>query len=243
MRIWDIRKSLPASQGIWPGMGGSLGRGAQRPWCGCITERVPQRPAGPAANKRALHSLHQHRVWGAHVYQLHTNSSRRVFCGSFRCLIDINVVPFFPAALARADQEHALQLLIFLLPPCNSDTLQRLLRMLSTVAEHADDSIDCEGQKVTEECSVTQLVSEYAFIILLCSIYLIFINVIYLYNCWQSLDSCLYIKEQWKKEALIKKILNKRLSHFYNVLNPGNHQRAVLLILYLHLKWRLAKMQ
>ncbi|CAG05902.1 unnamed protein product, partial [Tetraodon nigroviridis] len=50
-------------------------------------------------------------------------------------------------SLTRADQQRALQLLIFLLPPCNSDTLQRLLRMLSTVAEHADDS-DCEGQKV-----------------------------------------------------------------------------------------------
>ncbi|TNN04254.1 hypothetical protein fugu_001283 [Takifugu bimaculatus] len=52
-------------------------------------------------------------------------------------------------SLARADQEHALQLLIFLLPPCNSDTLQRLLHMLSTVAAHADDSVNCKGQKVS----------------------------------------------------------------------------------------------
>lgn len=174
MRISDIRKSLPASQGIWPGMGGSFGWGAQRPWCGCITERVPQRHAWPAANKRAVHSLHQHRVWGAHVYQLHTYSNRHIFCGGFRCVTDINVVPFFPAALAHADQEHALQLLIFLLPPCNSDTLQRLLRMLSTVAEQADDRINCEGQKVKKESSVPQLVSKLAFIILLCSIWFLY---------------------------------------------------------------------
>lgn len=114
------------------------------------------------------------------MYQLHTNSIGRVFGGSFRCVIDINVVPppLPPIALARADQEHALQLLIFLLPPCNGDTLQRLLHMLSRVAEHADDAIDCEGQKVTGECSVTHLVSKLAFIILLCSMYLSFVHVV-----------------------------------------------------------------
>nr|XP_020452211.1 rho GTPase-activating protein 6-like isoform X2 [Monopterus albus] len=47
------------------------------------------------------------------------------------------------------DQESAIQLLIFLLPPCNSDTLQRLLCLLSTVAAHAEDSLDNEGQKIT----------------------------------------------------------------------------------------------
>lgn len=127
---------------------------------------------------RELYTAFINTVCEEHVYQQHTDSKCCVFCGSFRCVIDINVVPFFPAALAGADQEHALQLLIFQLPPCNSDTLQRLLCMLSTVAEHADDSIDCEGQKVTKECLVMQLVSKYAFIILLCSIYLIFIHFI-----------------------------------------------------------------
>lgn len=71
-------------------------------------------------------------------------------------MIDIQCGGFFPAALARADQERALQLLIFLLPPCNSDTLQRLLRMLSTVAAHADGSVDCDGQKVGNEGPVAQ---------------------------------------------------------------------------------------
>lgn len=83
-----------------------------------------------------------------------------------------NVVAFFPAALARADQEHALQLLIFLLPPCNSDTLQRLLHMLSMVAAHADDSVNCEGQKVTEECCDTNLHS------VVCCLFETFIRVL-----------------------------------------------------------------
>lgn len=60
-----------------------------------------------------------------------------------------------PAALDHSDQERALQLLIFLLPPCNSDTLQRLLRMLSTVTAHAEDSQDREGQEVMEMWRVT----------------------------------------------------------------------------------------
>ncbi|XP_029980019.1 rho GTPase-activating protein 6 isoform X2 [Sphaeramia orbicularis] len=51
--------------------------------------------------------------------------------------------------LDYSDQESAIQLLMFLLPPCNSDTLQRLLCLLSTVAMHADDSIDKEGHEIT----------------------------------------------------------------------------------------------
>lgn len=41
-----------------------------------------------------------------------------------------------------------MQLLLYLLPPCNSDTLHRLLHFLSTVAAHAEDSHDREGQEV-----------------------------------------------------------------------------------------------
>ncbi|XP_056145802.1 rho GTPase-activating protein 6 [Lampris incognitus] len=48
-----------------------------------------------------------------------------------------------------SDQDSATQLLIYLLPPCNSDTLQRLLHFLSTVAAHAEDSVDREGQEIT----------------------------------------------------------------------------------------------
>nr|XP_046261104.1 rho GTPase-activating protein 6-like isoform X2 [Scatophagus argus] len=51
--------------------------------------------------------------------------------------------------LDSSDQESALQLLIFLLPPCNSDTLQRLLSLLSTVAAHAEDIVDNAGQEIT----------------------------------------------------------------------------------------------
>ncbi|XP_042350564.1 rho GTPase-activating protein 6-like isoform X2 [Plectropomus leopardus] len=51
--------------------------------------------------------------------------------------------------LDYSDQERAIQLLIFLLPPCNSDTLQRLLCLLSTVSAHAEDSLDNDGQEIT----------------------------------------------------------------------------------------------
>ncbi|TDH06827.1 hypothetical protein EPR50_G00117550 [Perca flavescens] len=51
--------------------------------------------------------------------------------------------------LDYSDQESAIQLLIFLLPPCNSDTLQRLLCLLSTVAAHAKDGLDNDGQAIT----------------------------------------------------------------------------------------------
>ncbi|MGH0166867.1 UNVERIFIED_CONTAM: hypothetical protein FKN15_051863, partial [Acipenser sinensis] len=47
------------------------------------------------------------------------------------------------------EQQNALQLLIYLLPPCNCDTLHRLLNFLSTVASHAEDSYDKDGQEIT----------------------------------------------------------------------------------------------
>ncbi|KAM9343032.1 rho GTPase-activating protein 6 isoform 2-T2 [Pholidichthys leucotaenia] len=50
--------------------------------------------------------------------------------------------------LDDSDQESAIQLLIFMLPPCNSDTLQRLLGLLSTVSTHAEDRLDAEGQEI-----------------------------------------------------------------------------------------------
>ncbi|XP_068124447.1 rho GTPase-activating protein 6 isoform X3 [Hyperolius riggenbachi] len=47
------------------------------------------------------------------------------------------------------DQLTTLQLLIYLLPPCNCDTLHRLLQFLSTVASHAEDTADKDGQEIT----------------------------------------------------------------------------------------------
>ncbi|XP_042152915.1 rho GTPase-activating protein 6 isoform X2 [Oncorhynchus tshawytscha] len=47
------------------------------------------------------------------------------------------------------EQWSATQLLVYLLPACNSDTLHRLLQFLSTVANHAHDSQDKDGQEVT----------------------------------------------------------------------------------------------
>ncbi|XP_019380287.1 PREDICTED: rho GTPase-activating protein 6 isoform X1 [Gavialis gangeticus] len=58
--------------------------------------------------------------------------------------------PFINTLLLEPDEQlSTLQLLIYLLPPCNCDTLHRLLQFLSTVASHADDSTDKDGQEVT----------------------------------------------------------------------------------------------
>ncbi|KAM9181205.1 rho GTPase-activating protein 6 isoform 2-T2 [Dugong dugon] len=51
--------------------------------------------------------------------------------------------------LEPEEQLGTLQLLIYLLPPCNCDTLHRLLQFLSIVARHADDNISKDGQEVT----------------------------------------------------------------------------------------------
>ncbi|KAM6151450.1 rho GTPase-activating protein 6 [Rhynchocyon petersi] len=51
--------------------------------------------------------------------------------------------------LEPEEQLGTLQLLIYLLPPCNCDTLHRLLQFLSIVASHADDSVNKDGQEVT----------------------------------------------------------------------------------------------
>lgn len=57
----------------------------------------------------------------------------------------------FPLPLTVLDadeQQHVTQLLIYLLPACNSDTLHRLLEFLSTVTDHAHDKLDKDGQEV-----------------------------------------------------------------------------------------------
>ncbi|KAG9270989.1 rho GTPase-activating protein 6-like isoform X1 [Astyanax mexicanus] len=52
------------------------------------------------------------------------------------------------ASLDTTEQITVLQLLICLLPACNSDTLQRLLHFLSTVANHAEDTCNNQREKV-----------------------------------------------------------------------------------------------
>ncbi|XP_036161198.1 rho GTPase-activating protein 6 isoform X2 [Myotis myotis] len=51
--------------------------------------------------------------------------------------------------LEPEEQLGTLQLLIYLLPPCNCDTLHRLLQFLSIVARHANDNVSKDGQEVT----------------------------------------------------------------------------------------------
>ncbi|NXG16155.1 RHG06 protein, partial [Grallaria varia] len=52
------------------------------------------------------------------------------------------------ATMEGRAQLDALQLLLFLLPPCHSDTLQRLLRFLGEVARHAEHSWDPHGREI-----------------------------------------------------------------------------------------------
>ncbi|XP_069469217.1 rho GTPase-activating protein 6-like isoform X2 [Ambystoma mexicanum] len=52
------------------------------------------------------------------------------------------------AALCPEDQLAVLQLLIYLLPPCNGDTLLRILEFLDKVAQHAQDSCGHDGEEV-----------------------------------------------------------------------------------------------
>ncbi|MEQ2200379.1 hypothetical protein XENOCAPTIV_028392, partial [Xenoophorus captivus] len=52
------------------------------------------------------------------------------------------------AVLELDEQQSVTQLLIYLLPVCNSDTLHRLLEFLSTVADHANDQHNKDGQEI-----------------------------------------------------------------------------------------------
>ncbi|XP_004860125.1 rho GTPase-activating protein 36 isoform X3 [Heterocephalus glaber] len=52
------------------------------------------------------------------------------------------------ATLKPQDQLAALQLLVYLLPPCHSDSLERLLKVLHKITEYSEDSIDLDGQVV-----------------------------------------------------------------------------------------------
>ncbi|KAM4537710.1 rho GTPase-activating protein 6-like isoform 1-T1 [Fundulus diaphanus] len=56
---------------------------------------------------------------------------------------------FINTTLLELDEQQSVtQLLIHLLPACNSDTLHRLLEFLSTVADHANDQHAKDGQEI-----------------------------------------------------------------------------------------------
>ncbi|XP_062906001.1 rho GTPase-activating protein 6-like isoform X1 [Mobula hypostoma] len=58
--------------------------------------------------------------------------------------------PFISALLLDHDEQlSVLQLLIYLLPPCNCDTLHRLVEFLAMVANHAEDTLDKDGHEIT----------------------------------------------------------------------------------------------
>lgn len=57
---------------------------------------------------------------------------------------------FINTTLMDSDEQQSVtQLLVYLLPACNSDTLHRLLEFLSTVTDHAHDQQDKDGQEIT----------------------------------------------------------------------------------------------
>lgn len=58
------------------------------------------------------------------------------------------ILVFLPLALKPQDQLSALQLLVYLMPPCHSDTLERLLKALHKITENCEDSIGIDGQLV-----------------------------------------------------------------------------------------------
>uniref|UniRef100_A0A3B3ZGF0 Rho-GAP domain-containing protein n=1 Tax=Periophthalmus magnuspinnatus TaxID=409849 RepID=A0A3B3ZGF0_9GOBI len=69
---------------------------------------------------------------------------------------------FISTTLLEPDeQQNVTQLLIYLLPACNSDTLHRLLEFLFTVADHAHDQQGKDGQEV--RASEADAVESYGF--------------------------------------------------------------------------------
>lgn len=67
---------------------------------------------------------------------------------SEQCLASLERL-FLPCLVLEPEEQlGTLQLLIYLLPPCNCDTLHRLLQFLSIVARHADDNVSKDGQEV-----------------------------------------------------------------------------------------------
>ncbi|XP_037677687.1 rho GTPase-activating protein 36 isoform X1 [Choloepus didactylus] len=56
------------------------------------------------------------------------------------------------ATLKPQDQLSALQLLVYLMPPCHSDTLERLLKALHKITENCEDSIGIDGQLIPGNC-------------------------------------------------------------------------------------------
>ncbi|XP_016053505.1 PREDICTED: rho GTPase-activating protein 36 isoform X1 [Miniopterus natalensis] len=61
---------------------------------------------------------------------------------------DLYISFLLTATLKPQDQLSALQLLVYLMPPCHSDTLERLLTALHKITENCQDSIGIDGQLV-----------------------------------------------------------------------------------------------
>eukprot|EP00061_Rhincodon_typus_P017500 g46212.t1 len=81
---------------------------------------------------------------------LETSKTKLFFCCCGYFLLNATYfwsLPSLSGAMKQKDQLSILQLLIYLLPPCNCDTLLRLLELLSKVASHAHDTLGEDGQE------------------------------------------------------------------------------------------------
>ncbi|KAK2083845.1 Rho GTPase-activating protein 36 [Saguinus oedipus] len=75
---------------------------------------------------------------------------KEFFCDMKDSLLpdDLYLSFLLTATLKPQDQLSALQLLVYLMPPCHSDTLERLLKALHKITENCEDSIGIDGQLV-----------------------------------------------------------------------------------------------
>lgn len=135
----------PAPRGVRSRRRRPAGWGAQHSRRGRFAEGVPQGHARPSSNQGALHSFHQHHMWASFPVFLWPRSS---FSLPPPPLFFNQAIPTCVAVLDHDEQQNVTQLLIYLLPACNSDTLHRLLEFLSTVTDHANDRQDKDGQEV-----------------------------------------------------------------------------------------------
>lgn len=127
---------VSAAWGVWWRCRCSSGSAVQRSWRGGSVEGVSARSSWSSAHQRALFCVHQLCMWEAFVCLVFITD---------RTSINLSDVC---AALNGTERHATLQLLVCLLPACNSDTLQCLLHFLSKVANHAEDSRDGDGHEV-----------------------------------------------------------------------------------------------
>lgn len=100
----------------------------------CLIPCCPESSTPPSCTPTVSTDTHARHLCSVHLC-VHTIMTR------FSCA---------PLAVLRgAEQLQYLQHLLYLLPPCNCDTLLRLLSLLHTVQSYAQDSIGTNDEEVS----------------------------------------------------------------------------------------------